>query len=123
MSEDIYRIRRQHLAEVLRSGRYIQLRGALRADDGEADQYCAQGVACELYRQAKGGFWERLPWTEETHRFLFRFHAEGQRGTNLMPRAVREYYGLNERQAAVVTRLNDHHMEDFEAVADYIARI
>lgn len=123
MSEDTYRARRQYLAQVLRAGHYIQLRGALRADDGEAEQHCAAGVACELYRWEEGGYWERLPWTEETHRFLFRFHTGGgQSGIHRMPDAVREYYGLTPRQAAVVTRLNDHHMDDFETVAEYLAR-
>jgi len=49
------------LVEALRSGDYTQGKGQLRNPgvDGEPDEFCCLGVACDVYRKhAKKGKWE-----------------------------------------------------------------
>lgn len=60
----------------LRSGRYKQGKGQLKDKEG---RYCCLGVACEVYRKAKGGKWT----------------TAGFQGTNVvLPNSVRRWFGF-----------------------------
>lgn len=112
---------RARLVEALRGGDYIQFRGALKIDDGEAVQHCAAGVACEVYRKLTGrGTWTRLAWTENTHRSLYRFDEGNHRATHMLPDQVRAFFGFTRREEREIVRLNDWHQEDFDAIATFI---
>ena len=65
----------------LRSGEYEQGKGALHPTK---NTYCCLGVACELYRQAKGGKWQ-----PDGDGFTF------QDNTKVLPPRVRVWLGLS----------------------------
>lgn len=85
-------------ASTLDSGEYEQVRGYMR----QYGQYCAWGVACEIYRQDTGkGAWVNFSRHKET------FRAEGVMTIGGPPESVRAYYGLSEQEARQVIEWND----------------
>ena len=79
---------RTSLAEALRSGRFEQGVGWLRAKD----RFCCLGVACEL-----SGLGEWLK--DEDGNYAFG-DGQGRNSGDVLPDFVREYYGLADERGA-----------------------
>jgi len=95
----------------LRSGEYVQGRGALRRDD---NTYCCLGVLCDLHAKETGEPWERPPGD------AYNYHAKGA----YLPPLVVEWAGLYNSlgpsfEGVGVVDMNDGG-DSFEKIADFI---
>lgn len=76
----------------LRSGKYAQTRGTLKADDG----YCCLGVACDVYRKETGeGEWQDAGQSAgEPARRRYAFVLPDDRDEGTLPTKVAKWFGL-----------------------------
>lgn len=95
----------------LRSGKYQQVKGALRRSEG----YCCLGVACDVYRKET----RKGRWLKGNHgNFIF------MRTSQVLPLAIQEWLGLTDELGYVdedraLTELNDNG-STFAEIADLI---
>lgn len=101
--------------EALRSGKFKQGKGYLKADDC----YCCLGVLCEISPGFKG-------WVKGTFNPRNRYveqpvfeHGQPQ-STRFLPEKLREEFGLNSHTGELMG-MNDSGCS-FEAIADYIEK-
>lgn len=91
--------------KALRSGEYIQYRGALRGLRG--DSFCCLGVLCDLAAKDGGPQWDGV-------------HFAGRNGT--LPSLVRDFLGMSGGEEYWLMRLNDTEGAGFPAIADHIEK-
>lgn len=105
----------------LRSGSYIQGKGALR----RGDRYCHLGVLCDLLSKERRGTWSpSIPSAEQNDCFEFRKQSSWRElpvglarslGVSVDPKAV-----TNVGKILLLSRLNDYgtSFEDLAAIID-----
>lgn len=88
---------KQQWVEALRSGTYVQCLGELR---NGSDEYCVNGVLCELHNQAEAGGrgWHQLG-VRRSWCYL--------QGHTFPARAVREWAGLDDETCLDLEAMND----------------
>lgn len=106
-------IKRQWV-EALRSGDYQQGKEYLRKDD----KFCCLGVLCDL--AVKAGVVTEAPGVNGSTLY----GVEGDRDSEVLPRAVMDWAGLDDRVPSVVTSLHDDDPDDDpEAVSIEVAEL
>lgn len=107
------------LIEALRSGKYKQTFNQLR----NGDCFCAEGVACEVYRQQTS----QAAWEGDTFLILDELAGEQYWGA-VMPPRVNEWLGVNHEfvkyqgETRNLISLNDRYQLSFAEIADLLER-
>ena len=115
--------RRQNFVDALTGGKYIQLIGALKDDEGKM---CAVGLACEL---STTGNWENLVHESEGESVEYGYpeefqyyHIEGEndRKNSKVPVSVLNYYGWSRDIIDWLIDMNDEEQFEFPQIANLI---
>ena len=111
------------VAEALRSGKYLQIKGVLRRSD---NCFCAEGVCCEVYRQITG----LCEWFPPGNGFSVFHFGEGEEHTygSILPKYVKKWLGISDVLVKnadgfviriALSTINDNGMS-FEEIADIL---
>lgn len=114
----------QKWVNALRSGKYEQGKSYLRAKNGNKEQFCCLGVACEIFREEIGGSWKpngggTMAFVPSNTRI---FH--GQMIDAVLPHPVMQWFKLRLYDGMFgrtsLAELNDQENYTFNQIADVI---
>ena len=119
----------QKWVDALRSGKYVQTRGALRNDEGNEPKFCCLGVACDLYaKETNVDGWQKIETGVNT---LYTFVSDESSSEDALPKPVAYWLGLTSvdgefnpeiagLRVNTLIALNDNFRFDFKKIADVI---
>lgn len=100
--------------EALRSGKYLQNKGALRKDNS----FCCLGVACDVAKL----FWT-LRLNTGFYSVLDKRDTDSFSNEMSLPETLRKQLGLSSAQQSALAHLNDFENSSFEEIADAIEKM
>jgi hypothetical protein len=111
--------------KALRSGKYKQGKGYLRADEGDGECYCCLGVLANECLDGKwGSYHEGLDDNKSKLIWIYSYwhHAAGEGGTRMLPECLTLDLDVKvDNWLGVLSHMNDEGYT-FEQIADWIEK-